>query len=113
MALVCDQYGMESSVSIRLSNASDLPALRRVAGRDTRLLPEGNLMVALVDGEVRAALSLQTGETVADPFHPTAALVDLLRIRARHNGGHRPGTRGRVGTLAVPRAWTREPSPNA
>jgi hypothetical protein len=106
MARVCDQYGMESTVSIRVANASDLPALRRVAGRDTRLLPAGDLLVAVVSGEVRAALSLRTGESVADPFHPTASLVELLRLRARHNGGHRPGTRGRLGKLAVRSAET-------
>ena len=94
-------------VSIRLANASDLPGLRRVAGRDSRPLPEGDLLVAVVGGDVRAALSLSTGESVADPFHPTAALVELLRIRAAAaTDGHRPGTRGRVGKLALRSAET-------
>jgi len=106
MGWVCDQYGMESHVSIRLANASDAPALRRVAGRDTRPLPGGDLLVAVVGGEVRAALSLGTGESIADPFHPTAGLVELLHIRAGHDDGHRPGTRGRVGKLALRSAET-------
>ena len=43
--------------------------------------------MAEVAGEVQAALSLDTGESVADPFRPTAALVDLLRLRARQSPG--------------------------
>ena len=97
---------MESNLSIRLANPSDLPGLRRVAGRDSRPLPEGELLVAVVGGDVRAALSLRSGEWVADPFHPTASLVELLQIRARHGGGHRPGTRGGVGKLALRSAET-------
>ena len=97
---------MESHVSIRLANASDAAALRRVAGRDSRLLPEGDLLVDVVGGEIRAALSLGDGQSVADPFHPTASLVELLHIRARHQDGHRPGTRGRVGKLALRSAET-------
>jgi hypothetical protein len=96
---------MESSVSIRLARPSDLPALRRLAGRDSRPLPGGELLVALVEGDVRAALSLRSGEAVADPFHPTAALVELLRMRAQH-GGRPRGTRGRPGKLALRSAET-------
>jgi hypothetical protein len=57
------------------------------------------LLVAEVDGEVRAALSLDTGEAVADPFAPSAALVDLLRTRARQLNG-KPVRRRRRGLLA-------------
>jgi hypothetical protein len=106
MPALCDQYGMESHVSIRLASASDAAALRRVAGRDTRPLPGGDLLVAVVGGEVRAALSLSNGESVADPFHPTTGLLELLRIRARCEDGHRPGTRGRLGKLALRSAET-------
>jgi hypothetical protein len=41
-------------------------------------------LVAEVGGEVRAALSLRDGAVVADPFHPTAALAELLRAYSRH-----------------------------
>ena len=59
-----------TDISIRLAAAADVPALRRVAERDSRLLPPGDLLVAEAQGEVQAALSLQTGEFVADPFAP-------------------------------------------
>jgi len=97
---------MEPILSIRPANPSDLAGLRRVAGRDTRPLPEGDLLVAVVGGDVRAALSLCTGETIADPFHPTASLVELLQIRARQHSRHRSGTRGGVGKLALRSAET-------
>jgi hypothetical protein len=40
-------------------------------------------LVGEVAGELRAALSLTDGATIADPFHRTASLVDLLNMRAR------------------------------
>jgi hypothetical protein len=36
-------------------------------------------MLAAAGGEVRAALSLETGRAVADPFYPSGDLVALLR----------------------------------
>ena len=35
-----------------------------------------------MDGEVRAALSLDDGGSIADPFHRSLELVELLRARA-------------------------------
>ncbi len=95
-----------TDISIRLAEPGDAQALRTVAERDSRLLPGGRLLIAEVSGEVHAALSLETGESVADPFRPTAALVDLLRLRARQSRGNGRGTRGRVGKLAVRSAET-------
>ena len=95
-----------SPVSIRLACARDTPALQRLADRDSRPLPAGDLLVAEVAGELRAALSLATGESVADPFHPTAALVELLRLRASQSRGDRPGRTGRLGKLALRSAET-------
>jgi hypothetical protein len=39
-------------------------------------------MLAQAGGDVRAALSLETGRVVADPFYPSAELVALLRAAA-------------------------------
>jgi hypothetical protein len=97
---------MSDGIHIGLASAADFPAVRRVAERDSRLVPPGDLLVASDGGEVRAVLSLTTGEVVADPFHPTAALVELLRVRARQSRMDLPGTRGRVGKLALRSAET-------
>jgi hypothetical protein len=97
---------MNSRISIQLAAPADMSGVRRVAERDTRVVPPGDLLIGAVDGEVRAALSLTTGDIVADPFHPTADVVALLRTRARQRSGNRPGTRGRVGKLALRSAET-------
>ena len=97
---------MSDGIHIGLASDADFPAVRRVAERDSRLVPPGDLLIASFGGEVRAALSLTTGEVVADPFHPTAALVELLRLRARQSYRNLRGTRGRVGKLALRSAET-------
>jgi hypothetical protein len=87
---------LSQSISIRPFADSDSQAVRSVAQRDSSMVPAGELLVAAVDGEVRAVLSLDTGEVVADPFAPSNALVDLLRTRARQlTGGSAPRRRRR------------------
>jgi hypothetical protein len=54
----------------------------RLAALDSAELLEQPALVAEVDGELRAALSLRDGAVIADPFHRTEALVDLLLARA-------------------------------
>lgn len=70
-------------VTIRLAGPADSEALARVAERDSRAVPPGPHLVAIRDAGIVAALSLRTGEVIADPFRPTAELVELLRFRAR------------------------------
>jgi hypothetical protein len=45
-------------------------------------MPAQPILVAEVDGELRAALSMVDGAVIADPFHRTAPLVELLAARA-------------------------------
>ncbi len=69
------------SVTIRLTRPTDTDEIRRVAERDSRPIPEGELLLAIAGGEIRAAMSLGSGEVVADPFHHTAELVRMLTVR--------------------------------
>jgi hypothetical protein len=87
-------------VTIRRSQARDRDALERLALLDSRRLAVGELLVAEVAGELRAALPLTGGAAIADPFRPTAPLVSLLQMRAqqiraadagRENGGAHAG----------------------
>jgi len=87
-------------VTIRRSQARDRDALERLALLDSRRLAAGELLVAEVAGELRAALPLAGGAAIADPFRPTAPLVSLLQMRAqqiraadagRENGGAHAG----------------------
>lgn len=73
-----------SEITIRPEYPDDELALIRLATLDsTDGMPARPLLLAEVDGELRAALSLRDGSTIADPFHPTAALLELLRSHAR------------------------------
>lgn len=69
-------------VTIRPAFPDDTPALTRLAALDSQRVPLGPLLLAEIDGEPWAAIALETSRVVADPFRPTAALVDLLRGRA-------------------------------
>ena len=68
-------------VTLRLAREEDREALRRLAELDSSTVPPAPTMVADLDGELVAAVSIADGATVADPFVPTADLVDLLRLR--------------------------------
>ena len=74
---------MHESVFITHSLDSDTDAIRRLALLDDRRPPHGPAVLAWVDGELRAALGILDGQVVADPFHRTADLVELLRLEAR------------------------------
>jgi hypothetical protein len=70
-------------VTIREATAADMPALARVAALDSAQVPGGDLLLAELDGRVVAALSLDGGRAIADPFLPTGQLIGLLDLRAR------------------------------
>jgi hypothetical protein len=71
-----------SSVVMRAARGSDGPALARLAALDSKRPPRGEVLVAEIDGAIHAALGLDDGIAIANPFHPTAGLVALLELRA-------------------------------
>lgn len=73
---------MTDLVTIRLSRPTDEPALSALAALDSTRLRARPVVVAEQEGELRAALALDSGKVIADPFHRTAELVDLLELRA-------------------------------
>lgn len=75
-------------VTVRWAKPRDAEAIRRVAGRDSKLSPAGATLVAEVAGEIAAALAIDGGETIADPFRPTSDLVDMLELRAAQIAAH-------------------------
>ena len=98
-----DPVAVYDGVTIRRSHASDRAALRRLA--------EGELLVAEVDGELRAALPLAGGGAIADPFRPTAPLVSLLglraaQIRATEAETTRAADSAHAAPLYVPHRWS-------
>ncbi len=70
-------------LAIRPATADDSAVVARLAALDSAAAPTGALLLGVVDGLPLAALSVDTGAVVADPFSPTADLVALLRQRAK------------------------------
>ena len=97
-------------VRIRLACDEDAAGLRRLADLDSAGVPAGPVLVAEVDGELRAAVSLVDAVVIADPFSRTLALVELLGVRAAQLGRGQPdrgaglGTRGFAGAARAQRA---------
>ena len=71
------------SVLIRNARGSDLPALTDLAELDSAPALSGPVLVAELEGRIVAARAIDGGGTVADPFVPTAGLVELLELHAR------------------------------
>ena len=71
------------TISIRAATNGDGPALARLAALDSAPVPFGPVLLAEVDGQPRAALSLREDRVVGDPFTRTSELGDLLRVHAR------------------------------
>ena len=69
-------------VTIRIANEGDGEAVAELAALDSAGVPAEPVLLAEVDGVLRAARSLATGAQVADPFYPTGALQALLVMRA-------------------------------
>jgi hypothetical protein len=73
-------------VTLRYSSAADAERLKVLAELDSTEAPMGPALVAEVDGRLRAALPLDGGAPIADPFHRGAELIELLRVRAGQLG---------------------------
>jgi hypothetical protein len=73
----------DAPLTIRHATANDFPALERLAALDSHRIPSGELYVGEVDGRLLAAMSIDTGGVIADPFEHTASIVDVLRVQSR------------------------------
>jgi hypothetical protein len=71
-----------SPLVLRSASSADTAELERLAALDSARPLEGDVLLAYAGGEVRAALALESGRAVADPFWPSADLVALLRTAA-------------------------------
>ena len=70
-------------IEIRLLNGEDAGELVRLAERDTAELPAQPLLGGLVNGDLVAAYSIPSGQSIADPFRRTAEIRELLADWAR------------------------------
>jgi hypothetical protein len=91
--LWASEAAMAPDVSLQIAGVDDAQTLRNLAGLDDAPVPEGDALLALIDGEPVAAMSLRDGHVVANPFVHTEAAVSLLRLRAEHLSRRRPRRR--------------------
>ena len=97
---------VETNVTIRLGAPRDEHRLAKLAELDSSRPPAQPVLLAEVDGKLTGAISLSDGTVVANPFRPTADVVDLLRVRAAQLG--------RVSPIAPSRglrSWVRRAAP--
>ena len=73
---------MSEAITIRHSTDRDTNSVLRLAALDDRPAPVGDTLVAEVDGQVWAAVGIDDGGAVADPFRPAGDVVWLLQVRA-------------------------------
>ncbi len=71
-----------STLTIRPAHDNDVVAIHSLAALDSSSPPTGNVVVGEVGGELWAALDVDSGAAVADPFRPSGEVVDLLRLHA-------------------------------
>ncbi len=69
-------------VTIRFSTDADRSRVLELAELDGHAAPQGEALLAEVDGRLWAAVGVADGVAVADPFVPAGEVLDLLRLRA-------------------------------
>jgi hypothetical protein len=71
-----------ASLTIRPAGPADDQLIARLSELDSQRAPTGEILIAFRDDEPVAAISIETGQVVADPFRPTTSIVELLRTSA-------------------------------
>ncbi len=74
--------GYQSGLILRLAGPADTNRLETLAQLDSAPVPTGRVLMAEVDGRLEAAISLDDEHVIANPWHRTADLVALLKVRA-------------------------------
>lgn len=72
---------VRTAIQLRLSACRE--ELERLAALSERPLHDGDWLVADLDGVPVAAVSIEDGATVYDPFRSTSQAVSLLRLRRK------------------------------
>ena len=70
------------TITIRPLQERDVTAVEQLAELEERRVPPGPLLIAEVDGAVAAAVALEGGETIANPFTRSSEAISLLHLRA-------------------------------
>ncbi len=85
----------KAAAAVRFVHPDEAGRLRHLAQLDDAPELAGEILVATIDGDVVAALSLDDGRVVANPFVLTSDAVELLRRSATALTGRRHRRRWR------------------
>jgi len=95
------------TISLRVATDRDATIIDKLAALDSKPALHAPAVVALVDGRPVAAASLSDASVVADPFVPTADVVELLQARVAASavaaGAPKAKGRPRLPRLGLPR----------
>jgi hypothetical protein len=72
---------VRTAIELRISQCRE--ELERLALLSERPLHDGDFIVADVDGVAVAAVSVEDGTTLYDPFKPTSQALSLLKLRRK------------------------------
>jgi hypothetical protein len=89
---------------IRQATDADTVALWRLAELDGQRPFDGPALIGEIHGTPAAAISVDEGRVVADPFQPTDVLTQLLRMRLAALRAHSraPSLRDRLREATAP-----------
>ena len=73
---------LHNEMVLRADRPTDESTLRRLAALDSKRPIKGRALLAEVDGRAIAAIGVEDGTVVADPFERTSDAVELLKLRA-------------------------------
>ena len=77
------------AIELRMAHDHETDVIRRLADLDSAPELVGQVLIAIIDGEAAAGLSLLDQRVVANPFIFTLEPVALLRLRAAQLRGAR------------------------
>ena len=95
MLVLLPRTASAPGITVRRATPTDDASIAYVAALDSSPPPAGDVLVATDHAGIVAALGLDDGLLVADPFAPTADVVALLRTRAEQLTRDRHATRRR------------------
>lgn len=86
------QAPLPSALTLRVAGPADARAVLRLAALDSACPPPSPVLMAEVDGELWAAVSLRDLRAVADPFRLSAPVLAMAQARAAQlrDGGEAP-----------------------
>ena len=92
-----------SEITVRLADHTDSRALLALAALDSAQVPAGALVVAESDGELVAAVPVDGGRAIADPFRGTDA--DRPDARAARRADPQPLRAARAASPTACARW--------